>query len=69
YTVAGHDCWQKRGNDTAQGESIAETFAQNGVPLEKADISRHVGWQRLREYLKDAPGGEPWFMFLENCAD
>lgn len=69
YTVAGHDCWQKRGNDNAQGESIAETFAQNGVPLEKADISRIVGWQRVREYLKDAPDEKPWFMVFENCAD
>lgn len=69
YTVAGHDCWQKRGNDASQGESIAETFAKNGVPLEMADIARIVGWQRMREYLNDAPDGKPYFQVFETCAD
>lgn len=69
YTVAGHDCWQKRGNDHSQGESIAETFAKNGVPLEKADISRIVGWQRFKEYLEDAPDGKPWLQVFSTCVD
>lgn len=69
YTVAGHDCWQVRGNDYTAGESIAETFAQNGVPLEKADISRIVGWQRMKEYLKDAPDGKPFFQVFSTCVD
>jgi phage terminase large subunit len=69
YTVAGHDCWQKRGNDHTQGESIAETFGLNGVPLEMADISRVVGWHRLKEYLQDAPDEKPWFQVFSTCAD
>lgn len=69
YTVAGHDCWQVRGNDHSQGESIAETFAKNGVPLEKADIARVVGWQRVREYLKDGADEKPMFLVFSTCAD
>lgn len=69
YTVAGHDCWQKRGNDHTQGESIAETFAKNGVPLERADISRVIGWQRVKEYLQDAPDGKPYFQVFSTCED
>jgi hypothetical protein len=69
YTVAGHDCWQKRGNDHTQGESIAETFGLNGVQLEMADISRVVGWQRVKEYLQDAPDERPWLQVFSTCAD
>lgn len=69
YTVAGHDCWQVRGNDFTSGESIAETFARNGVTLEKADIARIVGWQRMKEYLRDAPDNKPYFQVFSTCVD
>jgi phage terminase large subunit len=67
YTVAGHDMWQKRGTDFNEGESIAETFSNNGVYVEKADISRLVGWNRVREYLADASDSIPHVQIFETC--
>jgi len=53
YVVASPDMWQKRGQkDAVKGESIADEFLQAGVPLIKADPSRVIGWQRMREFLK-----------------
>lgn len=67
YTVAGHDMWQKRGTDFSEGENIAETFSKNGVHVEKADISRLVGWNRVREYLADASDSIPHVQVFETC--
>ena len=50
YTVASPDAWQQRGL-SAEGRSIAEVFAKNGMPLLPADSARVVGWQRVRECL------------------
>lgn len=67
YTVASPDAWGKRGNDYAEGESIADTFQANGVRLTKADNSRIVGWQRMREFFKAAPDGQPYWQIFSNC--
>jgi phage terminase large subunit len=67
YTVASPDMWQKRGGDYVHGESIAETFAKNGVPCIKADHNRISGWQRMHEFLADAPDQKPYLQFFENC--
>lgn len=69
YTVAGHDMWQKRGNDFVAGENIAESFHNAGVFVEKADISRVVGWSRVREYLADASDGKPHLQVFESCGN
>lgn len=72
YTAASPDMWQKRGMQTKThdgfvGESIAELFQKGGVPLQKADNSRVIGWQRVREYLADAPDGIPWLQVFPCC--
>lgn len=67
YTVAGHDMWQRRGNDYTTGENIAESFIKNDVMVEKADIARVVGWNRVREYLADAPDGKPYLQVFDTC--
>lgn len=69
YTVAGHDMWQKRGTDFNEGESIAETFSNLGVYVEKADIARIVGWNRVREYLAVANDGIPHVQVFETCVN
>lgn len=70
YTVASPDMWQKRGvKDVSGGESIAETFMRNHVPLIKADNSRIIGWQRVRENLALAPDGKPYLMIFDNCTN
>jgi hypothetical protein len=72
YTVASPDMWAKRGSilkadGGMSGESIADVFMKGGVPLRPADNSRVVGWQRIREYLRDAPDGIPYLQVFENC--
>lgn len=72
YTTASPDMWQKRGwaqtlNDPIHGESIAETFNKCGVPLQPADNSRIIGWQRVHEYFKNAPDGLPYLQITDNC--
>ena len=70
YTVASPDMWQKRGvHDMIGGESIAETFLINGVPLIKADNDRNIGWMRVRENLAMAPDGKPHVMIFSTCHD
>lgn len=67
YTVASPDMWQRRGQSDIEGESIAETFARNGVPLLKADNSRVIGWNRVRENLAVSPDGKPYVQVFKNC--
>lgn len=68
YTVASPDMWQKRGSvDVMGGESVAETFLKNGVPLIKADNNRVVGWQRVRECLAQADDGQPYLQIFSSC--
>ncbi len=67
YTVASPDAWQKRGLKGVEGESIAETFMLNGVPLIPADNSRVIGWQRCHENFAIAPDGKPYVMIFSCC--
>lgn len=71
YTVASPDMWAKRGTARGgmQGETIAETFILNGVPVIPADNNRLQGWQRMHEYLADAPDGLPWWQIFETCTE
>jgi hypothetical protein len=68
YTVADTQCWTPNGET---GETIAETFANNGVPMIKADKEHHSGWARLHEWL--APYADEWgnqtalLTFTPNC--
>ncbi|MBQ6234364.1 MAG: phage terminase large subunit, partial [Clostridia bacterium] len=67
YTVASPDAWQQRGLKGAEGESIAEVFGHNGVPLIPADNARVPGWQRVREALAKGPDGTPELLIFETC--
>ena len=72
YTVASPDMWSKRGailktDGGFAGENIAEVFMKSGVPVTPADNSRIVGWQRVREYLRDAPDGVPYLQVFSTC--
>ena len=68
YTVASPDAWNKTGHgDQVKGENIADTFRKNGVELIKADNSRVIGWMRMREFMKTAPDGLPWWMIFNTC--
>lgn len=72
YTAASPDMWSKRGvvvkaSNGLTGETIAEVFMKSGVPLVAADNSRIIGWQRVREYLREAPDGVPYLQVFSNC--
>ena len=70
YTVASPDAWQVRGlRDVYGGESIADTFSQLGVALMKADNSRLVGWQRVRENLRISDDDTPYIQIFSNCTN
>ena len=69
YTVASPDAWQKRGLSGAEGDSIADVFQKNGVPLIPADNARVPGWQRVREMLANAPDGAPYLRIFSTCKD
>ena len=65
YTVADTQMWESSGEG---GESIAETFRKMGVPCQKADKARVIGWQRVRHWLADAPDEKPWLVIAPSCA-
>lgn len=69
YTVASPDAWQQRGLKGAEGESIAEVFSKNGVPLLPADNARVAGWQRVREALAREADGLPELLIFETCSN
>lgn len=74
YTVASPDMWHKRGtalsrNGEVKGESIAEIFQDAGVWLNKADNDRIQGWSRMREYMKIAPDGLPYWVIFDTCTN
>jgi hypothetical protein len=71
------DMWQERGlgKNAVEGETIAATFRHVWdrlglyIPLEPADNRRVQGWNRVREYLSDAPDGLPWWQCFETCSN
>ncbi len=65
YTSADPAMWIRDGQS---GESIAETFARERVPLQAANHERVNGWQRVRHWLRLAPDGLPWLMVSPRCA-
>ena len=70
YTAASPDAWAKRGaTDGIEGVSVEQIFAKNGVPLQKADNSRVVGWQRVREFLQCTDGEKPMLQIFDCCTN
>ena len=67
YTVVSPDMWQRRGQKDIHGESIAEIFTTNGVPVIRADNDRIVGWTVMREYMADAADGYPLWQIFSTC--
>lgn len=65
YTVGDTAMWTPDGQT---GETIAETFARNGVPMNQADKDRVNGWARLRHWFRASPSGQPWLMSSPACA-
>lgn len=66
YTIAPPDMWA-RSNDT--GKNRAATFAENGVPLRKADNNRVEGWHAIKELFKLREDGKPGLIIFDTCSD
>lgn len=74
YTVASPDLWQRRGQSLVtrggfEGETLAEIFTKSGMPVTLADNTRVAGWQRVRDYLANAPDGEPRWKCFSDCVN
>ena len=69
-TYLSPDAWQRRGmKDVSGGENIAEVLMKGGIPTFKADNSRVIGWQRVRENLSLAPDGVPYLRIMDCCTN
>ena len=64
YTIAPPDLWA-RNRET--GKSQANTFAENGVVLFRADNNRQQGWYALKELLKIREDGKPGLIIFDTC--
>lgn len=64
YNVAPPDMWNR---SRESGRTQAQTFAENGLPLVKANNNRVQGWMALKEDLKLRPDGKPGLLFFTSC--
>jgi hypothetical protein len=71
YVKGSPDMWHERGlgSKVQPGEIIAEEFLSRGINIEPADNRRIIGWQRVREYMADAPDDKPWWQIFNTCTN
>lgn len=66
FTVADPAMWIRQG-DT--GKSLAQIYAEAGVPLVKASNDRLSGLARVREFLADDDEGRPYLQVFSTCTE
>lgn len=64
YTVADET---NIGSEDSDGESRAETFRKNGIPLNLIKPDPVQGWTRVRELLGLRPDQQPWLTIDPSC--
>lgn len=70
YYVGSPDMWQTRGTgDSMKAQNIADIFAEERIYWQKAQNSRIVGWQVMREHMLNAPDGKPKWLIFESCSN
>ncbi len=71
YVKISPDAFQERGlgSKAQPGETVAEEFRKLSINVEPADNRRVLGWQRMREYMSNAPDNEPWWCIFNNCSN
>ena len=57
------------GSSSHPGETVADEFLKLTMNVEAADNRRVLGWQRMREYLADAPDEKPYWQIFNNCTN
>lgn len=50
-----------------EAETPSESFARHGLPMIPAGSNDAHGWQRVHDYLRDAPDGLPWLIISPDC--
>lgn len=66
FRVADPAMWIRQADS---GKSIAHTYAEQGVALKPASNDRLSGWERVHEFLSDAPDGKPYLQVFETCTE
>lgn len=70
YWVGSPDMWQTRGmGDAFHGQNIADIFAEERIYWQKAENSRIVGWQVMRENMLNAEDGKPKWLIFDCCTN
>lgn len=64
FSVAPPDMWSRQ---RETGKTMASTFAENGVPLLKADNSRIQGWAAVKEMFRLREDGKPGIIVFNTC--
>ena len=60
--------WQTRGTGETLGtQNIASIFAEERLFFQKANNSRIVGWQVMREYMQKAKDKTPKWLIFNTC--
>jgi phage terminase large subunit len=68
YYVGSPDMWQTRGTgETIGSQNIADIFASERIYFQKANNSRVVGWQVMREYMLNAKDETPKWKIFSSC--
>lgn len=65
-TIAPPDMWSRQ---RETGKTQAAMFAENGVPLYRADNSRKQGWAALKELFKIREDGKPGLIIFNTCQE
>ena len=65
-TIAPPDLWSRQKDS---GRTMAELFAENGVPLRKAGNDRISGWMALKELLRPMEDGKPGLLVGADCTN
>lgn len=65
---SGHDSWNEYRSRLERTPTTAETFAEAGMPLTKANISRVSGLRNLRHYVRVQENG-PRFRIMDTPAN
>lgn len=53
---------------TIEAETPSQVFGRCGLGLIPAGTNREHGWQRIHDYLRDAPDGKPWLIISPECS-
>ena len=64
FTIAPPDMWSTL-KDT--GKTMAQLFAESGLPVVKANNSRVAGWMAVKELLKPMADGKPGLLVFNTC--